>query len=433
MNLPIYYSCIAVNQPLGTFYICPIPASEILPIVSIERRGISVEEHNNVQRALDPKRQKEIAKYVEEPDATFPTSVTLSADSEFVHIIESSHNTLFLVIGTELESRKTDTTDTFLFNRVIGDILEFAEGANIRRFQAIPENQSVALVIDGQHRVEGLRSAGGEIKGSHAGEFEIPLVFMFDLTPEIMARIFVTINSNQRKVDSSLISDLFGLSSRRSPMRTSHIIASSLNSELDGPFTNGLKMLGKRKKTELPTTEFLSQGSFCKYLQQLISSNPADDERKLRRNERLLRDKKFPFRDYFIDERDDVILRITKNFFTAAQKTYSEAWDKYPKNYLIRKTVGFLSLIKFLMKILPTAIEIGQASESAFLNVFEAVEVQFPESEWEAGKFSSSEADAAKVANKLYAIVETDLKELLMKERASGPSKLNNDKFQSSS
>lgn len=416
MNSPLYFNCIAVTQPLGTFYICPIPARQILPLVSIERRGITEHERNNVQRALDPKRQKEIARYIAQSDATFPTSVTLSADSEYIHIVEISPRSLILVIGVEIEGApKNDTTQPL---EIKEGILEVAEGSKVRRFETLPSNQKIALVIDGQHRIEGLRAAGAEDPENSNGDFELPLVFMFDLTPEVMARIFVTINSTQRKVDASLISDLFGLSSRRSPMRTCHIIASTLNNQENGPFTNGLKMLGKRVKpdpavsNEAPS-DFLSQGSFCKYILQLISRNSADDERRLLNGEPLLRDEKYPLRDFFIAQRDDVILRIIQNYFSAVQNTYPNAWDKDPANFLIRKTVGFLSLIKFLIKILPALLSAGKASQEAFTAVLNAVKDKFPESKWKAGEFSSSEADASKVANLLFDAISANLEQII--------------------
>lgn len=413
-NTPTRYQCISVNQPLGTFYVCSIPAAKILPLVSIERRGLTPEEQQNVQRGLDPKRQVDIAKYVHESDATFPTSVTLSANSDFVHIVEDPNKTLCLVIGTELEPRNVAANN--LPDDTQQGILEIIEENVVRRFSKVPDGEKVALVIDGQHRIEGLRAAGAYQEGSPLGDFEVPLVFMFDLSPELMARIFVTINSNQRRVDPSLISDLFGLSSRRSPMRTCHLIAAILNSEKDGPFSGGLKMLGRRQKTaELPkTTELLSQGSFCKYLLKLISNNSEEDERRLQRGEEPQHDSRYPLREFFISERDDIIIRIIKNYFSVVKRTYSAAWEKEPEKYLLRKTVGFASLTKLFLRILPVALEVDCADQPAFERVFLVIKEAFPESEWAVGKFSSSEADASRIANRLYESIKEKLPKLLI-------------------
>ena len=96
---------------------------------------------------------------------------------------------------------------------------------------------------------------------------------MFDLTEEEKAYIFSTINSNQAKVDKSLIYDLFELSTERSPLKTCHYIARIMNSKEDSPFYQRLKMLGK-KENELST---LSQGTFVKGLVDLISKQPQKD------------------------------------------------------------------------------------------------------------------------------------------------------------
>lgn len=408
MNVtPAYYRCISVDQPLGTFFISSIPASDFLPLVSIERRGLTPGEQQNVQRSLDPKRQLEISKYVFEADATFPTSVTVSANSDFVHIIETPNSDLRLIIGDELESREAQVGDPP--TRLVDGILNVVDGNQVRCFAKVDEGEAVALVIDGQHRIEGLRAAGAADKDSPLATFEVPLAFMFDLSPELMARIFVTINANQRKVDPSLISDLFGLSSRRSPKRTCHLIAASLNSEDDGPFSRGLKMLGRRKNA----TEILSQGSFCKYLLKLISKTPEEDERRLLRAEPLKPDPKVPFREFFDNEHDELILRITRNYFVAVSQAYPTAWTISPSDYLLRKTVGFASLIKLAAKVLPIALEHNNATEQAFSRVFAKILDDFPEEEWAVGKFASSDAEATKVSERMFSIVEPILGELL--------------------
>ncbi|WNV05833.1 hypothetical protein RP726_05290 [Candidatus Methylospira mobilis] len=106
---PQKFPFIQVEQPIGTFFVCAIPAAKILPLLAIERRGLTPEERLKVQRALDTSRQKDIAEYACEPDATFPTSVTLSANSEYVHVIE---HTSFRERWTFMRSQY----DTLFFN-----------------------------------------------------------------------------------------------------------------------------------------------------------------------------------------------------------------------------------------------------------------------------------------------------------------------------
>lgn len=398
---PQKFSCISVEQPIGTFFVCAIPASKILSLLAVERRGLSPEERLKVQRSLDTRRQKEIADYAWQSDATFPTSVTLSASSEYVHVLEGSSE---LVIGVELEDSSEDGGEV--------KALVVQDGERKRRFGEIPDGQTVAVIVDGQHRIEGLRLAGAASEKSELSGFNIPFVFMFDLSPEDMAKIFVTINSTQRKVDKSLISDLFGLSSRRSPQRTCHLIAVALNNTEGGPFHNGLKMLGRR----VSGTEILSQGSFSKYLLKLISRKPEDDERKLYNGQIPAEDEKAPLRQYFLDDKDEMILRIAENYFTAISSVFSKAWHEEPDKHMLRKTVGFSALIQLLIKIVPVALQVKDASLDAFVRVFKEIHKTLPDGEFGVGKFSSSEAEATKMCNLMFSAVELQLSALLQGE-----------------
>jgi len=78
--------CIVISQPIGTFYVGKMTAKELLKYVSILRRGMTDEEQKNVQRKLDPKRQRQIAEYTADPDATFPTSIIVSAYENVVNV-----------------------------------------------------------------------------------------------------------------------------------------------------------------------------------------------------------------------------------------------------------------------------------------------------------------------------------------------------------
>jgi DGQHR domain-containing protein len=398
------FNCLKVTQNVGSFYLIVAPASEILPFLTVERRGLSPSEQMKVQRALDPKRQKEISQYLIKGDATFPTSVTVNADSEFIHLVDNNGQ-LKIIFGKEIPC-----PDEYEDPREIAD-----QKGDKRWFIGLPEDLKPAEIIDGQHRIEGLKLAIRNAKHSETllletlNQFEIPLAVMFDLTPEACARVFVTINSTQRKVDSSHISDLFALSTARSPKRTCHLIAQAVNKMEGGPFDKGLKMLGKRDND----SEFLSQGSFCKYLLKLISRSPEADERALEFNEKLKADSALPFRSLFINMQDALILTIVHNFFTAVQVTYPQAWKHHPDQYLLRKTVGFSAMIGLLKYVATVAVPARLTSVAAFHSVMKQVEQQVPEDQWRVGAFSSSEAEAGKMTRKMIAAVDSNLENLL--------------------
>lgn len=281
-----------ITQPIGCFYIGKLNAKNLIKITKTSRRS----QKDGIQRDLSIKRANDIKKYCEDPDATFPTPIILSINTKDVNIVKSDHlNEIYI-------------------------------------FEYDP-NKIFAEILDGQHRVEG-------IKINNRFNFELPIVIMFDLTEEEKAYVFSTINSNQTKVDKSLIYDLFDLSKKRSPYKSCHELARILNSSLDSPFYLKLKMLGK-KTTEI---ESLSQGTFVTHLCRLISKDPKGDMINIKNGVPLNDNKKLPFRNYFINDKDEIILKIIENYFNAVQNVFYHEWNN-PDNYILSKTTGFGALL----------------------------------------------------------------------------------------
>ena len=280
-----------INQPIGTFYIGKINSNDLLKITKVDRR---LQNKDGIQRELSHNRVKEIAAYCEDPDATFPTPIILS--------VESSDKQK-LVFDSQLRFEYDDS-------------FEFAE------------------ILDGQHRIAGIRENGNI-------QLDLVVIIMFDLTQEQKAYVFSTINSNQVKVDKSLIFDLFELSENRSPYKTCHDLARIFNSNLESPFYKRLKMLGKKASS----AESLSQGTFVTYLVKLISRDPKDDAIKIKKGWRLEDDPYLPLRNIFIAGNDEIILKILLNYFKAAKSVFPEEWDN-PEEYILTKTTGFGALVK---------------------------------------------------------------------------------------
>jgi DGQHR domain-containing protein len=104
----------------------------------------------------------------------------------------------------------------------------------------IPIKDRVAQIIDGQHRVEGIRAA---IKARpRIGLLEIPVAFYQHLTTQECADIFLSINTEQKPVQRSLVFDLYDVASAHvvDPAAVrARDIAARLN-ELDGSPFNAL-------------------------------------------------------------------------------------------------------------------------------------------------------------------------------------------------
>jgi DGQHR domain-containing protein len=75
----------------------------------------------------------------------------------------------------------------------------------------VPIKDRVAQIIDGQHRVEGIREA---IKSKpEIGKLEIPVAFYQHLSTQECADIFLSINTEQKPVQRSLVFDLYDVAS----------------------------------------------------------------------------------------------------------------------------------------------------------------------------------------------------------------------------
>lgn len=381
MPKPAALPCISVSQPIGTFYLTVMKAGELLSRVDVHRRGLDPASLQNVQRELSGRRTDEIAAYVADPDATFPTSIIVAAYAAHVH---AAPNGTELLLG-KVPSAKRDADASDL------------EAPDPGTLEALADGDKFGEVIDGQHRLMGLKEAGAGDAGSPYYDFELPVVFMLSLAPQYRAYVFSTINSKQTRVSSSLIIDLFGLATTRSPRKTCHDVAAALNATEGGPFFSTLKMLGKKTRP----TESLTQGSFAKYLLDLVSRTPDDDERAIKRGEPIQPDPKCPLRHFFVDERDDMIVRVLDNYFTAIREVYPNAWDD-PEKYALRRTVGFAALMKAFRAVWESDVV---PTNKATLDVFRGIAKRFASAVPEAGfiDVASSGASAGDLARKLTA------------------------------
>lgn len=306
------FPIIKVKQPIGEFYLASIPARLLLDVTIIKQRG---RDKDGVQRDDSDKRATEIALYATDPDATFPTPIIVSCDDAKVVISDA----------------------TISFNK-----------------------ETIGEIIDGQHRILGLKKADPK----RLDDFDLPVVFMTKLDTFDKAYVFSSINSKQRGVPKSLIYDLFDLTDLKSPYRTCHEIAKALNADTDGPFYSGLKMLGKRTSE----MEYLTQGSFVTSLLNRISKTPQTDEIAIKKGESLKDDPKLPFRYYWINDEDHLILKILENYFGAIQEVFKEEWN-HPtaSEYVLRKTVGFVALMGAFDQVWIESAKVGRADKEFFL------------------------------------------------------------------
>jgi DGQHR domain-containing protein len=312
------YPVIEFDQPAGTFLLSAMSANDIINISRADPRkfdAISMETIGGIQREPSRKRIKEIAEYSNTVDATFPTPILLALDP-------GSYN---------LDDHYIEIT-----------------------------GENIADIVDGQHRVLGLKES------KRATEFVIPVVFVLDATEEQKALIFATINGKQTKVPASIVFDLFGVTTSRSPQKTAHEIARAMNSTPNSPWFRRLKMLGKKTPGSL---ESLSQGTFIKFLLPHISADPVTDMDRIRKKQPPIVYDHCIFNEYFRKDQDSTILKILINVFDSVRETWPLEWGN-PAESILTKTTGFSGIMRALPEMVKQGKLVNDLSAEFFWPIF---------------------------------------------------------------
>jgi DNA sulfur modification protein DndB len=90
-------------------------------------------------------------------------------------------------------------------------VLNWVSGPLVRdgNYVTIPERDRSAQIIDGQHRVEGIKAAIEERQDLR--DLQLPVAIYENLDTVECANIFLSINTEQRPVSRSLVFDLYGI------------------------------------------------------------------------------------------------------------------------------------------------------------------------------------------------------------------------------
>jgi DGQHR domain-containing protein len=317
---PTSVRCIPIQQPLGTFFVASIPADLLVQITSADVRRMTgerpFETYLGIQRPLSKDRVVEIGKYVNTQDACFPTAVLLAVDAKCA----------------EYDEKKSELT----LKNYIPDV-ETAEDKPIWRIQ-------IAQVLDGQHRIEGLKSFTGQ-------KFDVNVSVFIDADIEDQAYLFSTVNLTQTKVNKSLVYDLFDLAKTRSPQKTCHNIAVALDQNPGSPFHKKIKRLGHA--TPGRSGETFTQATIVQGILQYMSKDVIVDRDLYLKGRRPAKvreevERELIFRNMFVDERDLEIFDVLWNFFTAVMNRWPAAWSAGGTGMILNKTNGYRGLMRLL-------------------------------------------------------------------------------------
>ena len=346
-HISLEFSCLKASQPIGDLYFACIPHNELVRITHFDVRRVlqedrDVERYLGIQRPLVNQRVKALEQYVNYFDASFPTAIIVAVEERFATYNED--------------------------NKII-------ELSNVPRDGDVPEIpiRNIARVLDGQHRIAGLRSFTGE-------SFEVPVTIFVGADIADQAHIFATVNLEQQKVNKSLAYDLFSLATSRSPQKTCHNIAVVLDQDSKSPLYHRIKRLGVA--TDGKSFQPISQATFVQSVMAYISADEKGDRDKILRKKLLDKAAKYeitklPFRNLFIEERDVEIVAVLFNYFNSIKERWTIAWSNPDRGNMLNRTNGF----RAFMRLYSHLCEISGAStgivDKAFMgNFMEKVQLE---------------------------------------------------------
>jgi DGQHR domain-containing protein len=345
---PISFTMAAlkVRQPIGDFFVGVLDSKRICEITRYDVRRIlherEFETYLGIQRPLNEKRVKEIQQYVQTVDACFPTAVILSVNANCAEY-DSEKRSLTLKNYEDPE----DPERSILYIQI-------------------------AKVIDGQHRIEGLKNYSGP-------PFDVNVSIFVEIDVAEEAYIFSTVNLAQTKVNKSLAYDLFDLARSRSPQKLCHNIAVALDQDEKSAFYHRIKRLGVA--TEGRFNETLTQATFVEALIGYISLNPVHDRDQYIRGRvpakaGVQESRTLIFRNMMIEKRDLQIADVLWNYFEAVRSKWPTAWGSTGTGLILNRTNGFRGLMRFLRNAYLHLVGPGEVPTSAqFAKVFGRIQM----------------------------------------------------------
>jgi len=266
----VVLNVLKVDQPIGEFYIGAISSETLNRISVVDIRKFDENDPDDIagiQRSLSKERVKKISQYVNFEYATFPTSIVIAIDERCASLTPvGGCDGLYKLAIRAYEGDEND--------------------AGVSLDQA-------AFIIDGQHRLAGLKS----LERGKVFEVNVSIFVGADLADK--AEIFSTVNLAQTKVNKSLVYDLYTYAEKQSPVKAAHEITIALNRDKTGPFYRKIKRLG----TATPglSNETLAQATMLGlYLNTYLRTPTRKEIRDFSTYSRAARKMKIGARRYFL-------------------------------------------------------------------------------------------------------------------------------------
>jgi DGQHR domain-containing protein len=222
----------------------------------------------------------------------------------------------------------------------VGETNKLTASSGTLKFAAA---DGLAQIIDGQHRIAGIKAAIEEDKS--IGKLELPVVIYRNLSTQECADLFISINTEQKPVPRSLVFDLYGVASAsvvdHAAVRARDI-AMFLNNEAESPYEAEIKLPGAAKrKGGIPLSSAVTG------IKPLVEDKGAFEQISIKELE--------------------LQKQIVLNWFIALRNIYGDKWDD--KSNAFQYASGFLAAMEFLRLML---IPYCNTRESFEVNTLEA-------------------------------------------------------------
>ena len=269
---------IAVRQQQSQFYLVAMPASAVVAISYTAVRGVNPEE-GAVQRVLNPRRIASVKDFTIQV-GHYPGTIALNWVSEINPLIKENNHLR----------------------------MKIAEHS--------------AQIIDGQHRVAGIKAAIAERK--EIGEMQLAVALYERLTTQQCADIFLSINTEQKTVQRSLVYDLYGVASDimvDAAVERARDIAVYLHESEESPYCNLIKMPGSA-----PRRFGIALSTVVNALKPLVETKGPLDQVGVKELE--------------------LQIRVIQNYLNAIRCRCGDFWDN--KDNVFQYAAGFAGAMDFL-------------------------------------------------------------------------------------
>lgn len=312
------------------------------------------------QRPFEENRAIKIKRFLEEEDYPF-----------FPNTIIASCNLINTIEGIDLNANSQYENFKNLHDKP--NLLSFIyQDQKTKQWKLlIPKKKGSVLIIDGQHRLEGLRRCSTEYQEN----YDVLVSFIVGYDRAIIAQQFYTINYEQKPVNRSILLHLMGQFNQGLDRITFlHNVVRLLNEHSTSPFQKRIKMLGVTP----PDLDYRERNLLS------VSQSFIIDRMERFINPKLATSKSYPpiFLYYFKNEdyRIDVI-RFLIHYFSAIREIRKD-WED-PTTSVISKGMGIGAFLTALHTIFPIMFvkewnlnpaKIKEVNVNTFKNILSGIE-----------------------------------------------------------